>query len=311
VSLGGRDWDEQLVKIAADRFKKQHRENPCGDPSTLQELWKSAEMAKKTLTERNQATLYVSHHGTRMKIDVTRAEFEEATAFLLARTKTTAEIVVRQAGLLWENIDKVLLVGGSTRMPMVARMLMGLTGQPLDRSVSPDEAVAHGAALYAELLMNKTGASASPAEPRFSVTNVNAHSLGILALDVKTGKTRNQVLIPKNTSLPHAVTGVFKTAKPNQRNVRVTVVEGESVRPDACTTIGTLVIDQLPPNLPAGSPVAVTYRYQENGRLDVTCKLKGQAAAVSTEFHRTNSLLEGDLSLWVEFVANESARRDF
>ena len=171
----------------------------------------------------------MNHLGTRAKVDITREQFEEATAALLGRTRTTSEIVVRQAGMTWANIDKVLLVGGSTRMPMVVRMLEGITGKPPERSVSPDEAVAYGAALYADLRCRQLNRSAGP--PRFAVTNVNSHSLGIVGVDAQTGRRRNQILIPKNTPLPHTVTKVFKTNKPNQPNVVIKVVEGESERP--------------------------------------------------------------------------------
>ena len=318
VYLGGKDWDEKIIEMAADRFKKQYREDPCDNPATLQDLWNNAEITKKTLTERNKATLYVSHVGARMKIDITRDEFEQATAALLARTQTTTEIIVRQAGLSWDQIDKVLLVGGSTRMPQVVRMLTQVTGKTPDRSVSPDEAVAHGAALYADLLVQKlvhsgtadAGAAPVPAPPpRFTITNVNSHSLGIVGTDPQTRRKRSVVLIPKNTPLPHAVVRTFKTAKPNQRNVSVVVVEGESERPEACTQIGTCVVRNLPPNLPSGWPVEVGYRYEENGRLTVSCKLKGQETGVTTEFLRDNSLPEGDMMLWAEFVAEETRKR--
>lgn len=316
VYLGGKDWDEKIIEMAADRFKHQYREDPCENPATLQDLWNNAEITKKTLTERNKATLYVNHVGMRMKIDITRDEFEQATAALLARTQTTTEIIVRQAGLSWDQIDKVLLVGGSTRMPQVVRMLTQVSGKAPDRSVSPDEAVAQGAALYADLLVQKLGHAASadagapPATPpRFSITNVNSHSLGIVGTDPQTRRKRNVVLIPKNTALPHAVTRTFKTAKPNQRNVSVVVVEGESERPEACTQIGTCIVRNLPPNLPAGWPVEVGYRYEEDGRLTVSCKLKGQETGVTTEFIRDNSLPEGDMLLWAEYVADEARKR--
>src|SRR5262249_50114492 len=145
VSLGGKDWDEKLVDIAAEAFIHEHREDPRANPASAQDLWFAAETAKKTLSERPKATIYVNHLGTRAKVEVTRQQFDEATAHLLGRTRTTTEIVVRQAAMTWANIDKVLLVGGSTRMPMVVRMLEELTGKPPERSVSPDEAVAHGA----------------------------------------------------------------------------------------------------------------------------------------------------------------------
>ena len=125
--------------LSAEEFRRQHREDPRSNPTTLQDLWNNAEITKKTLTERSKATLYVTHAGRRIKVDVSRDEFELATAALLARTQTTTEIIVRQAGLNWDQIDKVLLVGGSTRMPQIVRMLNRVTGKTPDRSISPDE----------------------------------------------------------------------------------------------------------------------------------------------------------------------------
>jgi molecular chaperone DnaK len=234
---------------------------------------------------------------------VTREEFEEATADLLGRTRLTAEIVARQAGLPWAQIDRVLLVGGSTRMPMVGRMLEELTGKPPDRSVSPDEAVAHGAALFGSLLRARAGGAPGP----FSVTDVNAHSLGILGADPQTGRKRNKVLLPKNTPLPKTVTKVFKTFKPNQRSVAIRVLEGESERPEACSTVGTCQVRGLPPDLPAGAPVEVSYTYEANGRLHVTARLVGRDVGVSTDFVRENSLPDEDLELWGRYVAEELA----
>ena len=306
VCLGGKDWDEILISLAAEQFKKQHREDPRENPASLQELWNAAEIAKKTLTERPKATMYVNHLGTRLKVDITRQEFEEATAALLGRTRTTTEIVVRQAGLNWNAIDKVLLVGGSTRMPMVVRMLENITGKQPERSISPDEAVAHGAALFANLLLREK--LPNPGTPQFSVTNINSHSLGIVGVDPSTGRKRNQILIPKNSPLPASVGRVFKTAKVNQRDVVVTVVEGESERPEACTQVGIFKINNLPPNLPAGTPVEVRYAYQTNGELRVSGKVAGMpnSAAVSTVFQRENSLADDELDMWTEYVTLEA-----
>lgn len=309
VRLGGKDWDEKLVEIAALRCQSQHGADPRTDPSSLQELWHAAEMAKKMLTERYKATLYVNHQGKRLKVDVTREEFEEATAPLLLRTRTTAEIVVMQAGLAWSDIDKVLLVGGSTRMPAVERMLADLAQRSVDRSVSADEAVAHGAALYADLLMQKQGQGAGHTE--FSLTNINSHSLGLVGVDATTGRRVNRVIIPKNTPLPHAATRRFKTFKANQPNVRICVVEGESELPEACTEVGLCVIRDLPPNLPQGWPVEVRYAYRENGQLQVAARLVGHEAKVTTEFVRDNSLSDDDLMLWAECLAGEAQRADW
>jgi molecular chaperone DnaK len=305
VCLGGKDWDEKLVALAAERFRQRFREDPRDNPVSRQELWLAAEAAKRTLSERPRAAIFVNHLGTRLKVEVTREELEEATADLLGRTRLTSEIVARQAGLSWAEIDRVLLVGGSTRMPMVGRMLEELTGKPPDRSMSVDEAVAHGAALYANLVAARAGGAAAPA--RFSVTDVNAHSLGILGADPRTGRQRNKVLLPKNTPLPKTVTKVFQTFKPNQRSVAIRVLEGESERPEACSTVGTCTVRDLPPGLPAGSPVEVSYTYEANGRLYVAARLVGHDVGVFTDFVRENSLPDEDLELWGRYVAEELA----
>ncbi|MCI0682113.1 MAG: Hsp70 family protein [Gemmataceae bacterium] len=301
VALGGKDWDDKLIEIAAEQFVTQHREDPRQNPVSLQEMWLAAETCKKTLTERPKAAMFVNHLGTRMKIDITREQFEDATAALLGRTRTTTEIVVRQASLNWSLIDRVLLVGGSTRMPQVARMLQELTGKPPERSVAVDEAVAHGAALYASLIVSKQKPTA--ASPKFSVTNINSHSLGIVGTDPTTGRKKNQILIPKNTPLPTAVTKVFKTQKPGQQTVVIRVVEGESERPEACIQVGTCTIGGLPPQLPAGSPVTVSYAYHADGRLEVTGQVKGLMQPVTTTFQRENTMDDTEMQMWSQYVS--------
>jgi molecular chaperone DnaK len=306
VRLGGKDWDEKLVEIAAERLTAGLGEDPRRHPETLQEMWIAAEAAKKTLSERPKATMYVNHEGKRHKVEVTREEFEDATAPLVLRTRTTAEIVVLQAGLTWPQINRVVVVGGSTRMPMITRMLAGLAGRNVDHSVSADEAVAHGAALYADMLLEKQGAGTG--QTHFSVTNVNSHSLGVVGIDPITGRRRNRIIIPKNTPLPHSASGRFKTYQANQPNVKITVMEGEGDSPDSCIEVGLCVIQGLPPNLPAGWPVEVRYTYRENGRLQVSASLVGHAARVTTEFERDSSLSDDDLMLWAECLSAEAKR---
>jgi molecular chaperone DnaK len=302
VGLGGKDWDEQLVALVAERLRGQQREDPRENPNTAQELQLAAEGAKRTLTERSRAILYLNYLGQRRKIEVTRDEFEHVTLPLLERTRMTTEIVVRQAGLTFADLDRILLVGGATRMPMVARMLEELAGKKPDRSISADEAVAHGAALYAAVL-----APTGPAEtaPQFEVTNVNSHSLGILATEPASGKKFNKVLIPKNTPLPFTRKKKFQTYKTGQRAVLIKILEGESDRPGFCTPIGVCTIAALPPDLPAGAPIEVSYTYQANGRLQVQARLRDHDAGVTVEFQRENSLPDDDLEVWSHYVETE------
>jgi molecular chaperone DnaK len=220
----------------------------------------------------------------------------------------TTNLVVRQAGLDWSQIDRVLLVGGATRMPMVINMLKEMSAKEPERSLSPDEAVAHGAALYADMLLTQSQAPADgngEAEAKFSVTNINSHSLGILGIDTETGRKKNKVLIPKNTPLPKEVVKKFKTFKANQRSVGITVLEGESERPEICTKVGVCNIKHLPPNLPEGWPILVYYSYVANGRLCVKAKLQDHQAMVETEFLWENSMADEDVELWAKYIEEE------
>jgi molecular chaperone DnaK len=185
-------------------------------------------------------------------------------------------------------------------------MLHDLTGKELDRSLSADEAVAHGAALYADLLLTKSGLGVGHAD--FSVTNVNSHSLGISGFDRNTGRPKTSIIIPKNTPLPHSAIRRFRTAKANQTSVRICVLEGESEQPENCVEVGVAMIRGLPANLPAGWPVEVRYSYDESGRMQVFGKLVGHGAAVTVEFSRDNSLSDDDLMLWAECLTEESNR---
>ena len=283
-------------------FAKSTEEYPRDHPVSLQELWLAAESAKRTLTERNKAVLFVNHLGTRLKVEITREEFEKATAPLLERTRMTTELVVRQAGLKFADLDRVLLVGGSTRMSQVANMVRQLAGNP-DRSISVDEAVAHGAALYAQHLAPSAD-HGSPAAG-FSVTNVNSHSLGVLGKDPATGRKLNKILIPKNSPLPCSVTKRFNTHRPNQHAVVIKVLEGESERPEVCSQVGTCSVNDLPAGLPQGWPVDVSYTYQANGCLEVTAKIRGAKAGITTQFARENSLADEEVEMWTHFIEEE------
>jgi molecular chaperone DnaK len=307
VGLGGKDWDEKLVGIAAERFKHQLREDPRENPLSSQELHLAAEAAKRTLTERPRAVLFLNYLGKRSKIEVTREEFEQATLPLLERTRMTTEIVVRQAGLTFGDLDRVLLVGGATRMPMVPRMLKELTAMAADRTVSADEAVAHGAALYATLLAS--AASGATPEPDFAVTNVNSHSLGILGTEPESGKKFNKIMIPKNTPLPFTRKKRFQTFRKGQRQILIKILEGESDRPAFCTSVGVCTIRDLPPDLPAGWPIEVSYTYQSNGLLHLDARLKNHDAGITVDFQHENGLPDEEVDMWSQYVETEMTDR--
>ncbi|MHB8865986.1 MAG: Hsp70 family protein [Pirellulaceae bacterium] len=283
VRLGGKDFDKRLVDHLANRFVAAHGVDPRSDPQDAMQMWMDAQDLKHALSERSKTTTVLFHAGIRMRIEVSRSEFEEMTADLLERTATTASMVIRQAGLEWEQIDRALLVGGATRMPMVRNMLRQLSRKEPDCSQSPDESVAHGAALYAgELLSQESGSH----QPSCELVNVNSHSLGVVGIEVSTGRRKNVVLIAKNTPLPARASRVFKTARANQRSVRVRVVEGESDRPEDCIALGECVVRELPPGLPPKSNIEAEYSYAANGRISVVGRQRVHPAAQRGESAR-------------------------
>lgn len=294
IRLGGKDFDKCLVDHLAERFDAVHGRDPRSDPGDAAQLWRDAQDMKHALTEHKKAVAICFHDGIRMRIEATRDEFEGLTRHLLQRTMDTAGLVVQEAGLRWPEIDRVMVVGGATRMPMVVEMLRRLTGKEPDRSLSADEAVAHGAALYAGMLMRDDPDDRRSCE----LINVNSHSLGVVGIDEQIGKRVNAILIPRNTPIPAQVKKTFKTLDEDQRSVVVPVMEGESDRPEYCVELGKCVVRGLPANLPKGTLVEVAYRYAENGCLSVSALVSGTGLSAEVEIERTHPPIEDDLATW-------------
>src|SRR5208283_760393 len=155
-----------------------------------------------------------------------------------------------------------------------------------DASVAADEAVAHGAALHAGLILAKRDGR----QARFSVRNVNSHSLGVVGVDPQTKRRRNGIVIPRNTPLPVSAKRTFKTAKVGQRSILVQIVEGESPSADDCTPVGRCTVADLPPGLPARSPIDVSFAYKSDGRLKVRVQVPQTKRHFETEIVRENGL---------------------
>jgi molecular chaperone DnaK len=155
VYLGGLDWDRRIVDYVAAEFKKLHRGlDPREHPAGAQKLLRKAEEAKKSLSAREKTKIIFEHAGYDIAIPLSRSNFESLTADLLDRTRFTTVKVLKEAGLSVKDLTKLILSGGSTRMPMVSAMLERELGIKPDHSLSPDEAVAHGAAIYAGLVLS-------------------------------------------------------------------------------------------------------------------------------------------------------------
>lgn len=303
VYLGGIDWDKTLVDLVAGKYMEQYGGiDPRDHPASLQRLIRDCEDAKRALTARERTTIIFEHASEGVRIPITRDDFESLTAHLMQRTMFTVKTVIREAGFTWDDITRVLLVGGSTRMPMVKNTLSQESGKSVDRSLSMDEAVAHGAAVYAGILQKS-----EVQEGDISVKNVNSHGLGVLGTERATGRPKNTVLIPKNTELPTTMGKRFKTAKDGQKSVLVNVIEGGDSAGRNSTPIGKCVIRGLPDGLPGGTPVDVLFSYAANGRLTVRARIPSLNREATLAMERQSGLSDEELASWQERITGKPA----
>ncbi|MEM9942384.1 MAG: Hsp70 family protein [Planctomycetota bacterium] len=299
VHLGGIDWDLRILDFLADQFQEQHGNDPREDASATLKLRQLATRAKKTLTARDTAQVRFAFENQRSNLEVSRVEFEEITEDLVERTKLTVNRLLREASIKWNDVSRLLLVGGSTRMPMIHTMLEKESGLSVDRSLSPDEAVAHGAAVYADILMRR-----GRGDDTFKVSNVNSHDLGVLGLDPKTKKAVRQIMIPRNSKIPVIKSRKFVTSKDSQKEVVVTVVEGGTDRGVGATKIGKCRVTELPEGLVKGSPVNVTFKYSSDGRLTVNADLPTADVRARTIIERASGMTRQEVAEWKTRLAD-------
>ena len=311
VMLGGLDWTERLVDHVAEQFKRKFDKEPRDDTSSLRVFRQECENAKRQLSTKAQVPINVYFKGKTLTLSLTRGDFERMTADLLQRTRDTTQLVLEQSEVDPRDLDEVLMIGGSTYMPVVEQMLVDVCKRDPSREMAPEEAVAQGAAIHAAILEAKlTGGEsriANTIRNRLRAVNtidVNSHSLGVKITDPKNPERKiNHIMIPKNTSIPFEIEQRFVTTMENQQRIHVYILEGETSDPDACTQIGDFQIMGLPENLPKGSPLEVKYRYDANGRIHTQAKeLTGNKAA-SMEIVRDAGLDEQGVDAFEKLAA--------
>jgi molecular chaperone DnaK len=267
-------------------------------------LYVEAERVKRLLSSQLDATISVEHNGAKLAVPIDRARFEELTTDLLSRTGHTTRALLATGASAWRDVSRLLLVGGATRMPMVYRMLQEMSGILPDFSVHPEEAVARGAALYAARVL--AGKNQAVVKLDCSITDVNSHSLGVQGVEVETGRRINRILLPKNTPLPARITKRFITTKPGQRSLAVQVLEGESRMPRECTVVGTTIVRNLPPHLPQGSPVNITFQYATNGRLEIFVDVPGTTCRARLELENSGARDPEEVARWRQVLADHA-----
>lgn len=273
--LGGKDFEDCIIGYCVDKFKTEHGFDPTTDLYDYQEIRKDAEKVKRELSTRNKSLMSIRSWGKNSRIEIDRNTFEELIRPKLDSSLYLIKDVLKQAKLEASDIDRVVLIGGSTRIPAVRTMLTEFFGKDVDISINPDEAVAMGAALMASKKVLDLDPEELPAQViekigGLQVTDVTSHSLGIEAFVPGSNQKLNSILIHRNSPIPSEVSKEFVTTIAGQTAIKITLYQGEFTDPDLCNPIGDFVLSGLPSNRPAGCKVRVSITCGENGIVGVT-----------------------------------------
>lgn len=286
--LGGKDWDDCIARYLASEFYEQYGVDLSEDPEMVASLLVTAENTKKQLTSKDVVSVPINYRDIRGKIDITEETFESISHFLIGTTKEVTERLLDSVNLTWGHIDGVILVGGSTRMRMIHNYVYEMSGKPPLSGINVDEAVALGAAIRANItdkgeavpaLGAIGGASKTSSLPSIqgakAVTDVTAHSLGMIAQSQDGKAYINSIIIKKNTRIPASNTKTYKfrtRAKDNE--LEVYVLQGEHSRPLDNTLINKYVITDIERTSTPQSEIDVTYHYTINGVIEVAAVQK-------------------------------------
>jgi molecular chaperone DnaK len=307
VELGGVDWNDRILNYVADEYQAKHGVDVRNSPAAINRLRFLSDRAKIELSKNLETRIVFRHDGKAVTVVLTREKFEDLTQDLLQRTIDTTELVMEQAKLAPGQLDALVLVGGSTLMPKVAQRLEQAVGVRPYMELNPHTAVAQGAAIHAAILeakYRKAGEMADKVRRHLSgikQDNVNSHGLGVAVRDAS-GKLINHVMIPRNSRLPAEKQQVFYTNTAGQSRVSVKVYEGEAPDPDACAMVGTCRITGLPPNLPQGSPIAVTYSFDDQGRVRVRAKDQTGGTEATIDIERRSGLSESQVDTYTRLA---------
>ncbi|MEH2116425.1 MULTISPECIES: molecular chaperone DnaK [Nostoc] len=300
--LGGDDFDKKIVDFLADKFKKAEGIDLRKDKQALQRLTEAAEKAKIELSSVTQAEINLpfitaTQDGPKhLDTTLTRAQFEELCSDLIDRCRVPVENALRDAKLNKGDIDEVVLVGGSTRIPAVQQIVKQVLGKDPNQSVNPDEVVAVGAAIQAGVLAG-------------DVTGILLLDVTPLSLGVETLGGVMTKIIPRNTTIPTKKSEVFSTAVDGQTNVEIHVLQGEREFSNDNKSLGTFRLDGIPP-APRGVPqIEVVFDIDANGILNVTAKDKGTGKEQSISITGASTLDKNDVDRMVR-EAEQNASSD-
>ncbi|MGH7882046.1 MAG: molecular chaperone DnaK [Candidatus Dormibacteraceae bacterium] len=301
--LGGDDYDRKIVDWMAEEFRKENGIDLKADPQALQRLTEAAERAKVELSSRLETTVnlpFITADQTgpkHLEMTLTRARFEALTADLTARLRDPFMSALKDAGLTPGQVDEVVLVGGSTRMPVVQQLVKELSGKDPHKGVNPDEVVAVGAAIQAGVIQGDV--------KDVLLLDVTPLSLGIETL----GGVMDKV-IDRNTTIPTSRTKIYSTASDNQSTVEVLLLQGEREFSKDNRTLGRFHLDGIPP-APRGVPqIEVSFDIDANGIINVKAKDLGTGREQSVTISASSTLSKDEVDKLVqEAEVNSSTDR--
>jgi molecular chaperone DnaK len=280
--LGGLDWDTALMRLLDPDGRLR------GDAAREPALRAVAEAARRRLSLATRTAVRAGALG--LDTTVSRARFGTATAGLVERTRVLTEQVVAEAGLGWDTLDRVLLAGGATRMPMVRRMLEDRWGRRIGADVDPDLAAVAGAAVYADRGADLQAAgTAARSRPPVRVREVSSHGLGTLTRDPDSGVLHNTVVLRANTALPASRRRTVSTLGDNQRAVHLELTQGDTADPAGVRRIGAASI-ALPP-LAAGAPLGLDCGYDADHVPHLTITDLGRGTILHRDVVRNTDLM--------------------
>ena len=263
--LGGKDWDDLIAGYLGQQFKDEHGLDPLEDQVSFNDLLVRCETGKKHLTSRDRVRISITHEGVREAYELTREKFEELTQYLMKRTQNVTEQVLKEAKLSWKQLDGVLLVGGSTRMPMVKRYVESMSGEAPLAGVNVDEAVALGAAIQASI--DTAEATGLVLSGRKRTQDVMSHSLGMVAENEDRSMYINSIIIRKNESFPCAKRKKYQI---HTNELEVYMLQGENNIPLQCVLLGKYLFEGIEQSPGKPSMVEVEYAYDANGVVAVS-----------------------------------------